>query len=255
MKPLLLAPILLVSLVHAAEPTVSLAGVQVVHDDGSEEFDGFKIFNTDKGHKVALIVRSKDKAMVGFDDDKATITLGGAKTDCRFFSNMAFSKDRLALKLEFDTEEKPQLAPDGSFEVKGGLPIVLATGKEETRSEPFTVAKGTEIKFPAGKTGFPTLKVKSTGKPQFGDAKFEIEFSTNRRMSDFAGVRFYTKDGKPVESDEGGSSWMGFGGKGSGEVSYRFKAEQTELILALETWTGREEKTVQVDLKAGMAAP
>ena len=48
---------------------------------------------------------------------------------------------------------------------------------------------------------------------------------------------------------------MGFGGKGSGEVSYRFKEAQTELILALETWTGREEKTVQVDLKAGMAVP
>ena len=255
MKAMLISPLLMVAAVHAAEPVVSLAGVQVVHDDGGEDFDGFKTFNMSKGHKVALIVRNQGKTMVDFDEDKASITLGGAKTECSYFKSMAFSKDRLALKLEFEAKDKPRLAPDGSLEVKGGLPIILATGKEEIRSEVFAVAKGSEIRFAAGKEGLPILKVKSTGKPKFSDAEFEIEFSTNRKLDEFAGVRFYTKDGKPVESDWGGSSWMGFGGKGSGEVSYRFKEAQTELILALETWTGREEKTVQVDLKAGMAVP
>jgi hypothetical protein len=255
MKTLLVCPLLLLPAVLAAEPTVSLAGLQVVYDDGEKEFDGFKTFNMDKGHKVALIVRSKDKAMVGFDEDKASITLGGAKAECRFFSGMGFSKDRRTLKLEFDTEEKPQLAADGGLLVKGSLPIVLATGKEETRSEAFTVEKGAVVVFPADKEGVPALKVKSAGKTRFGDAKFEIAFSTNRKMDGFAGVSFHTKDGKRVESDEGGSSWMGFGGKGSGEVSYQFEAEQKELILALETWTGREEKTLEVDIKAGLALP
>lgn len=245
----------MISFASAAEPTVTLAGVQAVHDDGSKDFDGFKTFNTDKGHKVALVVRSTDKAMVGFDEDAATVTLGGAKTECRFFSNMAFSKDRLALRLEFETTDRVNLAPDGSFEVKGGLPVVLATGKEETRSEPFTVTKGAEIRFPAGKQGLPVLKVKSAGKPDFGDDPFEIELSTNMKADAFAGIRFYTKDGKPVESEQGGSSWMGFGGKGSGEISYRFKAPQTELILAVETWTGREQKTLEVNSKAGLAVP
>ena len=255
MKTLIVPAALLMSLASAAEPTVTLAGVQVIHDDGGKEFDGFKTFNGEKGHKVALIVRSPDKAMVGFDDDAATITLGGAKTDCRFFSNMAFAKDRLALRLEFEAEGVVNSGPDGTFQVKGGLPLVFATGKEETRSEPFKVAKGAGIKFTAGKSGLPVLKVKSAGKPDFGDDPLEIELSTNMKADSFAGIRFYTSDGKPVESERGGSSWMGFGGKGSGEISYRFKAAQTELILAVETWTGREEKTLEVDFKAGLAVP
>lgn len=255
MNMLILPAAFLVSLASAAEPTVALAGVQVVHDDGGKDFDGFKTFNAEKGHKIALIVRSADKPLVGFDEDKATITLGGAKTECRFFSNMAFSKDRLALRLEFEADGKVKTAADGSFEVKGGLPVVLATGKEETRSEPFKVVKGAEIKFPAGKQGLPVLKVKSSGKPDFGDDPFEIEFSTNMKADTFAGIRFYTKDGKPLESERGGSSWMSFGAMGSGEVSYRFKAPQTELILAIESWTGREEKTLEVNFKAGLAAP
>ena len=135
------------------------------------------------------------------------------------------------------------------------MPVTLATGKEETRSAPFEVKKGTAITFPEGTEGMPELKVKSMGKPDFGDAEFEIEFSTNRKMDEFAGIRFYTKDGKPVEAERGGSSWMGFGNKGSGEVSYQFKAKPTDLILAVETWSGSEQITVKVDFSAGLAQP
>jgi len=256
MKLLLFLPVVLaLPIIRAAEPTVTLAGVQVVMDDGGEDFDGFKTFNMEKGHKVALIVRNKDKAMVGFDEDKASITLGGAKTECHFFSNMAFSKDRHSLKLEFHTSDPVQMEKDGVFKVAGGLPLVLATGKKETRSEVFAAKEGTAIVFPKDAEGMPVLKVKSAGKPKFGDDGFEIEISTNRKIDEFAGFRFYTKDGEPVEADQSGSSWMGFGNKGSGEVFFSFKASHTDLILAVENWSGREEVTVKVDLSAGAAVP
>ncbi len=255
MKASLLASLVLFPATCPAEPVVSLAGVQVVHDDGGGDFGGFKTFNMGKGHNVALIVRSKGKTMVGFDEKKATVTLGGAKAECRFFGNMAFSDDRLAMKLEFHAKDRVRTGPDGGFPVKGDLPLVFATGREETCSEPFAVAVGEEVKFPAGGGDMPTLKVKSAGKAKSGDAEFEIEFSTTRKMDEFAGVVFHTKDGKPVKAERGGSSWTSFGGKGSGEVSYRFGKPQTELILAVEKWTGREEKTVKVDLKAGLVLP
>jgi hypothetical protein len=253
MKSILFLPLLALPLLRAADPNVTLAGVQVVIDDGEKDFDGFRTFNMEKGHNVALIVRSEGKTMVGFDEDKANITLGGAKADCTFFSNMAFSKDRLALKLEFKTTDPVKTDAEGRFKVEGGLPITLATGKEETRSAPFEVKMGTSITFPEGTESMPTLKVKALGKPEYGDAEFEIEFSTNRKMDEFAGILFYTKDGKPVEAKRGGSSWMGFGNKGSGEISYQFKAKPTDLILAVETWTGREEITLKVDFSAGLS--
>ena len=255
MKALLILPCLVLPVLDAAEPTVTLAGLQVVMDTGEKDFDGFKTFNSDKGYNVALIVRSDGKVMVDFDEDKATITLGGAKTKCSFFSNMAFSDDRKALKLEFRTTDPVQTDGKGQFKVEGGLPVVLAGGKKETRSAAFEVKKGAEITFAEGAEGMPKLEVKSIGKPDFGDAEFEIEFSTNRKMDQFAGIRFYTKDGKPVDADRGGSSWMSFGNKGSGEVSYRFKTKQTDLVLAVESWTEREEVTLNVDFSAGTAAP
>lgn len=134
--------------------------------------------------------------------------------------------------------------------------MVLASGKEETRSESFVADVGTEIKFAEGAEGMPTMKVKSIGKPDYGDAEFEIEFSINRKMDEFAGIQFYTKDGKAIKAEQGGSSWMsGFGSKGSGEVSYQFEKKPTDLILAIESWTGREEVTLKVDLSAGLALP
>ncbi len=255
MKSLLFLPLLALPLLHAAEPTVTLAGIQVVFDDGEKDFDGFKTFNMSKGHSVALIVRSEGKTMVDFDDDKATITVGGAKTDCHFFSNMAFSDNRLAMKLEFKTTDPVKMDADGNIKIEGGLPVTLATGKAETRSAPFEAKVGTDVTFPGGDKDLPILKVKSAAKSDYDDDIYEIEFSTNRRLDDYAGFRFYTKDGKPVEADRGGSSWMGgfLGSKGSGDVSYRFKAKPTDLILAVETWTGREEINIKVDLSAGLA--
>lgn len=250
----LLLPILTGTL-HAADPVVKLAGVQAVFDDGAEEFDGFKTFNTDVGYNVALIVRAAGKQMVGFDDDKATLNVGGAEANCRFFGNQAFSDDHLALRLEFNTEGKAEISPDGTLAVKGELPVTLASGKAETRSEAFAVAKGTKVTFPADAKDMPTLKIKSIGKPKWGDAKLEIEFTTNRRIDEFAGIRFLDKDGKEVKSDRGGSSWMSMMGKGSGTVSYNFESEPEELVLVVETWTGKEEKKLAVDLKAGLAMP
>jgi hypothetical protein len=257
MKPLLILPLLALPLLHAAEPTVTLAGIQVVFDDGEKDFDGFKTFNMSKGHNVALIIRSDGKTMVDFDEDKATITVGGAKTETAFFSNMAFADNRLAMKLEFKATDPVKMDADGNLKVEGELPVTLATGKAETRSAPFEAKVGTAVTFPEGGKDLPSLKVKSVGKSDYDDDVFEIEFSTNRRLDDYAGFRFYTKDGKPVEAERGGSSWMGgfLGSKGSGDVSYRFKAMPTDLILAVETWTGREEITLKVDLSAGLALP
>lgn len=257
MKSLLLLPLLMLPLLHAAEPTVTLAGIQVVFDDGETDFDGFKTFNMSKGHSVALIIRSEGKTMVNFDDEKAKITVGGAKTDCNFFSNMAFSENRLAMKLEFKTTDPVKMDADGNIKVEGELPVTLATGKAETRSAPFEVKVGTAVPFPGGNKDLPTLKIKSIGKSEYDDDIFEVEFSTNRRPEDYAGFAFYTKDGKAIKAESGGSSWMGgfLGSKGSGDISYRFKVQPTDLILAVENWTGREEINLKVDLTAGLAVP
>lgn len=253
----LILPLLFPFTAHAADPVVKLAGIQAVIDDGAKEFDGFKTFNSEKGISITLMIAGGDKQIVGFDDDKAALKIGGGDAKCRYFGgNMSFSKDRLTLRLEFTAQGESRVSPDGTLKVTGELPITLATGKEETRSEPITVAAGAAVKFPAAKAAaLPILKVKSSGKPKWGDDPFEIVLGTNRKAEEFAGIRFYTKDGKPVDAERSSTSWMGFGGQGSGEITYSFKSAQTDLILAVETWSGREEKSLKVDLSAGLAIP
>lgn len=253
MKVLSLAVVLLGSSLVMADPVAELAGLQVVYDSGEKDFDGFRTFNMEEGHKVAFIVRSKGKPMVGFDKDKAEMMIGGAKAKPGFFmSNMSFSDDKKSMKLEFDTTGKVQPNAKGELEVKGKLPVTLASTKAEIRSAAFQVKAGEAIVFPADQKGLPTLKIKKTGKPSYGDNVLSIEFSTDMKMDGFAGVKFLTKDGKEVESKDGGSSWMTFGSKTSGTVEYEFPAKQQELIMVIETWADKEEKIIQVDLKASL---
>lgn len=253
MKTLSIAAVLLFPSLLMADPVAELAGLQIVYDSAEKDFDGFRTFNMEEGHKAALIVRSKGKQIVGYDEDKAAITIGGAKAESGFFmSNMSFSEDKKAIKLEFESKGKVQPNAQGELEIKGTLPVTIASAKAEIRSAPFQVKTGETVVFPADQKDLPTLKINKAGKPEFGDGTLEIEFSTNLKMDGYAGVKFLTKDGKEVKSEDGGTSWMSFNGKGSGTVEYEFSDKHEELIMVLETWTDKEEKIIQVDLKAGL---
>jgi hypothetical protein len=193
MKKLICLIFLLVYFVaRGGEPVVKVAGIQAVIDDGEKEFDGFKTYNSSKGHGVTLIVHGGGKEIVAFDDDKAAITIGGAKARCRFFGGDSnFSKDHLALRLEFEAKGNGQVSPDGTLKVTGVIPVTFATGKAETRSGAFAVKAGEKVVFPADKAdGMPLLKVKSSGKPEFGDGAFELVLMTNRKADEFAGIKF-----------------------------------------------------------------
>jgi len=230
---------------------VNLAGVQIVYDSAEKEFDGFRTFNMEEGHAVALLVRSSDKSIVGFDNKKASVTIGGAKAETKFFiSTSSYSDDRKTLKLEFVTDDKVQTNAEEKLEVKGTLPLVLASGKAETKSQAFPVKEDEPIVFAVDAEGLPTLKIKKTKKPSWGDDALEIEISTNINIDEFAGIRFLTKDGKEIKANRNGHSWVTNGSKANGSVSYSLGEKHEEMILVLETWKGREEKSVIVDLKA-----
>ena len=257
MKPFLCLPILLLPVTaRAADPVVKVAGIQAVWDDGSKDFGMFKTYNSEKGVGVTLIV-SSDKQIVAFDESKVALKIGGATAKTHFFGgDSAFSKDHHAIRLEFETAGAYQTAADGTLKITGDIPLTFATGKDETKSAPFAIAANTAVTFPGAKPGvMPTLKVTSSGKPKFGDGGFEIVFSTDRKPEEFAGIRFTDKNGKDVESNRTSTMWSGFGGKGSGEVTFSFKTAPTDLIAVVGTYTGSEKVNAKVDLSAGLTAP
>ncbi len=240
--------------VLSAEPVATLAGIQVVVDDGGEEFDGFKTFNSDKGTQVALIVRSGGKTIVSVEPDEASLTVGGVEARCRFFGDSAYSEDRTAVRLEFEAEEPVKAGADGKLVITGDIPLRLATGSEEIRSEVVALEAGAKVVFPEKEKDLPALEVKSLGKPDFGDAALKVSFATNRKADEFAAIRFFDAKGGVLEADRRGSSWMEFNGRGSGQIEFEFEEAADKVVVGIERWTGVEAVSVTVDLEAGLGA-
>jgi len=237
---------------HAAEPTVTLAGIRTIWNDAEKEFDGFKTFNSDKGTAVAVLISVTDGGIVAFDDDKAKLTINGKPAKVRFGGDI--SKDHKHLKLEIETEAPITAAELGTLKLEGSLPITTATGSIEIKSEAFEAKPGTKVVFPAGK--LPTersLTVEKSGKPEWGDDPFQVSFKSNRKFDEFANVAFTSADGKALEAARGGSSSMSMMGKTTAEVSYTFKQKTDKLVMVLSAWTGFESKPLKISLSAADA--
>jgi len=237
---------------HAAEPTVTLAGIRTVWNDGEKEFDGFKTFNSEKGTAVAVIISVTEGSIVAFDDDKAKFTLSGKPAKIHFGGDI--SKDHKHLKLEIETETPLAAADLASLKLEGTLPITTATGSTEIKSDPFEAKPGTKVTFTT--TKLPTersLTVEKAGKPEWGDDPFQVSFKSDRKFDEFANITFAGVDGKSLESSRGGSSTMTMMGKTTAEVSYTFKQKADKLVMVLSAWTGFESKPLKISLSAADA--
>jgi hypothetical protein len=237
---------------HAAEPTVTLAGIRTVWNDGEKEFDGFRTFNSEKGTAVAVIVSVTEGSIVAFDADKAKFTLAGKPAKVRFGGDI--SKDHKHLKLEIETSAAITAAELATLKLDGTLPITTASGSTEIKSDPFEVKPGTKVTFTTTKLPAErSLAIEKAGKPEWGDDPFQVSFKSNRKFDEFANIAFTSADGKALEAARGGSSSMTMMGKTTAEVSYTFKQKTDKLVMVLSVWTGFESKPLKISLSAADA--
>lgn len=237
---------------HAAEPTVTLAGIRTIWNDAEKEFDGFKTFNSDKGTAVAVLISVTEGSIVAFDDDKAKFTINGKPAKVRFGGDI--SKDHKHLKLEVETTAAVTAAELATLKLEGALPITTATGSTEIKSDPFEVKPDTKVTFTTGKLPAErSLTVDKSGKPEWGDDPFQVSFKSDRKFDEFASISFTGADGKALESSRGGSSTMSMMGKTTAEVSYTFKQKADKLVMVLSVWTGFESKPLKISLSAADA--
>jgi hypothetical protein len=238
-----------------ADPVAEIASFQVPHDYGKNNAHKLEPFWPMESQGVSLIVRSK-KSFVGFDRDNVTLTFGGAEAKMSdFATNIDLSDNKKAIRIVYETKDKDKakLNAKGELEVKGKLPVTLASTKAEIRSAVFQVKAGEAITFPGDQKGLPTLKI---SKAAFNDDNFKVEFTSDMKMSNFAGMKFLTKEGKVAKYEDGQylrqptESWTT--GDEKADFEYNFPSEHKELIIVLEVWTDKEEKIVEVDLKASL---
>ena len=237
-----------------------MAGLQVVGKEYQEEGtkEELRAFNWSPGTNIALLLKSDDKAIVGFDKEKSTLSRFGDDKGTDFlkvkrrFSDQPFSfgmeqesESRKALMTTLESDALP-VSGATSITVAGELVLSLASKSELQKSEKVAVKKG--VKFVvAGQT----FTIKEAEKPKWGEDKLEITLESSVDLKSFRRVVFYGPDGKEIASERGMWSSMGMFGKKTYQTSYRFKVKPEELVMGLDAWTDLEVVKVPLDLKIG----
>jgi len=224
------------------------AGVQMVWDDGSDHFESFKTFNTKKGIKLALFLKTDGNSLVKLDQGKSKVTVCGEKGDCWFFGSSSITKDGKMLRLEVGADgAKPA---DGKIIVDGELVVISATGKGQISTGMIEWKKGGSVQFPKD-SGLPTFEIEETGKPKWGDEKWEVTLKCSQDFERFVSVKFVDDQGVEHKGSRGSWSSMGFLGKKTVTVSYKAPEVLTKAKMVVEYWDGLKEEKVPVNLTIG----
>lgn len=248
----------------AAQVDVSVAGIQVVGKGYRSESEKEKMqadlraFNWHSGTRIALLVTSKDKAIVNVDKDGSKVTAladeegtdftkakgrfgrGGAK-----FGFPNFSDDQKAMMVDVESAGIPA---KGSKELnlKGELAIAVASKSEMKKSKVVELKKGAKVVV-----GDHTFEVEKTGKPDWGEDPLSISFKSSVSHKDFKEVVFHDAEGNVIESSRSSSGSMGMFGKRTYTVTFNLKKKVDKIILGLDEWSDLEVIKVPLDLKIG----
>ncbi len=248
-----------------AQVEVSVAGIRVVGKGYRAEKEGqnlnggeLRAFNNFVGTSVGLLITSKEKVIVGIDEDGSKITVFGddqgtdfTKAKGRYgrkgaqFGFSDQSDDKMALMTEVESSGIPA---KGSKEIilKGELMISMASKSKLTKSELVDAKKGAKVVV-----GSHSFEIEELGKPDWGKDPLSITLKSSVNHKDFKAFKFLDAEGKEIEAKRSGSSSVGIFGKRTYEVTFNLKRKVDKIVLGLDGWTDLEKTQIPFDLKIG----
>lgn len=228
-RPLLLAVLSLIGLaaltavLHAQdadEATAPVAAVKAVgltiamHDGSDNETSSLAHYVdagtslhlwADFGDATAIEVIEDDSTIEAFTDDLGTVLLEPGEAE-RFgfigLKNAEIAEDGQTARFMFTTHERPG---DGATAMALQASVVFVLGSDETTATLDSVALKPGETLTAGDH---SMEIKSVGKPSWGDAQLEVEFSSRQSFGGIKAMRFFDADGKEIESEVNGNSRM-----------------------------------------------
>ena len=251
--------------VAAAQVEVSVAGIRVVGkgyraEQEDQKFKGGKLraFNHFAGTSVGLLITSKEKVIVGLDEDRSKITIFGDSQGTDFtkakglfgrkgakFGFSDQSDDKMALMTEVESTGLPA---KGTKEIilKGEFMVSVASKSVLTKSELVDAKKGAKVVV-----GIHSFEIDELGKPAWGKDPLSITLKSSVNHKDFKAFKFFDPEGKEIESNRAGSSSMGIFGKRTYGVTFNLKRKVDQIVLGLDGWTDLEKVQVPFDVKIG----
>ncbi len=251
--------------VASAQVEVSVAGIRVVakgyrseQEDQKFKGDEVRAFNSFAGTSVGLLITSKEKVIVGMDEDRSKITVFGDSQGTDFteakgrlgrggveFGFSHQSNDKMALMTEVESAGLPA---KGAKEIilKGELMVSVASKSALMKSKLVDAKKGDKVVV-----GGHSFEIDELGKPDWGKDPLAITLKSSVNHKDFRAFKFFDAEGKEIESKRAGSTSMGIFGKRTYTVTFNLKRKVDQIVLGLDRWTDLEKVQVPFDVKIG----
>jgi hypothetical protein len=209
----------------------------------------------DPGGKVTVFVKSSGPRIIGFEKDATQKQLKTFRVDKKgvktpvsadkvkvgFFARIA--KDSQSMMIDLNYRFLPRKQNSRVVETTGKVVMNTASSQVEVEQNKLVLEVGSMLKL-----GPVTMKVKKTGKPQWGKQPLEVTFDTDGEFEKLAEIHFYDVSGKEIKSSRGSKMSMSMGGLKMVQVSYRLAQEVKAVSVKAKFWKGLKKVEVPVTI-------
>ncbi len=232
-------------------------GISVVKPDPKNKYGGAAVFAMSPGVKVHFRIARKDLYIISLDkdaskltaftDDKGTVlgTPGKSKFMDGWLGQSRVSEDGHSLGFEISSKKMPA-SQASRLRIKAN--IVISVGADEkTATSKATLKNGQTVKL-----GALQVKISKVGKPDWGDAKLAVEFTSTKSFDAIKELSFIGPDGKEIESTQSSSSSGGFAGRMTYTRTYNLDKKVSQVTLKTTYFGDLRKVSVPVDVNAGV---
>jgi hypothetical protein len=225
-------------------------GLQMVWDDGSEIFSGFRTFNSKPGMTVAVRLDSDGPSFIDVVENESELTLCGKEAKCKFFKmKSTLSEDGKHLRV--DVEADGAKAVGGKVAVDGVIMVKTASKKDTATTKMLDLKPGTVVEFPE-ESGLPKFTVTKVGKPDFGNEKMAVSLKCSKDFEKPVSVKFVGEDGKEQVAKSAGWSRFSMGKSVTVNVGYKVPEKMARAKLVVEYWKDLKKEKVPVKFEVGL---
>lgn len=241
-----------------AKAAVSIGGLSIARPVKGDKFGRSMAFGLQAGTNVSLRVSipglqiielDRDVSMLRkFTDDKGTVLAkpgkgGGFKSWLGPFAHIAEDGHSCAPSIR---SAKLPVAGAARLTVDATLALVCGESPKTSKCE-VALKQGAAVKL-----GPIDAKVSEIGKPQFGQMKAEVTFTSSRSFEAIRKLVFLDSGGKEIKSRRAGGGRTTIAGASTYSLSYGLARKVDKVTIKVDYWGGIEKVSVPVKLNFGL---